>query len=156
MTQVILLWGQFLDSERETVFHSIYYARKTLINAQVNYTTTEKELLTVVFAFDKFQSYLVGAKVIVYTNHTAIKYLIDKKDAKPRLIRWVLLLQEFDLEIRDRKGVENQVVDHLSRLQGNDKTLGEITIREYFPNEQLLLVEDSSTPWYTDLVIFSG
>ena len=96
----------------------------------------------------------MGAKVIVYIDHTVIKYLIEKKDAKPRLIWWVLLLQEFDLEIRDRKGVENQVADHLSRLQGNDKTSGEITIREHFPNEQLLLVEDSSTPWYADLVNF--
>ena len=72
------------------VFHSIYYARKTIIDAQINYTTTKKELLAVVFAFDKFRSYLVGAKVIVYTDHAAIKYLIDKKDAKPRLIRWIL------------------------------------------------------------------
>ena len=72
----------------------------------------------------------MGAKVIVYTDHAEIKYQIDKKDAKPRLIWWVLLLQEFDLEIRDRKWVENQVADHLSRLHGNDKTSGEITIKE--------------------------
>ena len=114
---------------------SIYYASKTLIDAQINYTTTEKELLDVLFAFDKFRSYLVGAKVIVYTDQAAIKYLIDKKDAKPSLIWWVLLLQVFDLEIRDRKGVENQVANHLSRLQDNDKASGEITIREYFPDE---------------------
>ncbi|MCI32238.1 hypothetical protein A2U01_0053451, partial [Trifolium medium] len=82
----------------------------------LNYTTTEKELLAVVFAFDKFRSYLVGTKVVTYTDHSAIKYLIARKDAKPRLIRWVLLLQEFDLEIRDRKGLDNQVADHLSRL----------------------------------------
>ena len=68
---------------------------------QLNYATTEKELLAVVFAIDKFRSYLVGAKVIVYTNHAALKYPIAKKDAKPRLIRWMLLLQEFDLEIKD-------------------------------------------------------
>ncbi|EOX99750.1 Polyprotein, 77260-80472, putative [Theobroma cacao] len=81
------------------ILHPIYYASRTLNEAQANYTTTEKELLAIVFAFDKFRSYLVGTKVIVYTNHAAIKYLIEKKDAKPRLIRWVLLLQEFDLEI---------------------------------------------------------
>jgi len=70
---------------------------------QLNYATTEKELLVVVFAIDKFRSFLVGAKVIIYTDHAALKYLLTKKDAKPRLIRWILLLQEFDIEIRDKK-----------------------------------------------------
>ena len=77
----------------------------------------KKELLAIVFAIDKFISYLIGAKVIVYTNHAALKYLLTKKDAKPRLKRWILLLQEFDLEIKDIKGVENSVADHLSRMQ---------------------------------------
>ncbi|KAK6141718.1 hypothetical protein DH2020_024520 [Rehmannia glutinosa] len=76
---------------------------RTMDNAQQNYTTTEKEMLAVVFAFDKFRAYLVGTKVIVYTDHAAIRYLFSKKDAKPRLIRWILLLQEFDIEIRDKK-----------------------------------------------------
>ena len=86
-------------------------------DAQLNYATTEKELLVVVFAFDKFRPYLIGNKVIVFTDHSAIKYLMTKKDAKPRLIRWVLLLQEFDVKIRDKKGSENMVDDHLSRLE---------------------------------------
>jgi hypothetical protein len=91
--------GQCKDKKH----HAIAYASKTLTGPQLNYATTEKELLAIVFAIDKFRSYLVGAKVIVYTDHAALKYLLTKKDAKPRLIRWILLLQEFDLEIKDKK-----------------------------------------------------
>ncbi|XP_070015891.1 uncharacterized protein [Nicotiana sylvestris] len=105
--------GAVLGQRREKIFYSIHYASITLNPAQMNYTVTETELLAIVWTFDKFRSYLVGTKVIVYTDHSAIRYLFAKKDAKPRLIRWVLLLQEFDLEIRDRNGTENQVVDHL-------------------------------------------
>ena len=76
-----------------------------------------KKLLAIVFVIDKFRSYLVGAKVIVYTDHAAWKHLLTTKDAKPRLIRWILLLKEFDLEIKDKKRVENSVADHLSRMQ---------------------------------------
>ncbi|KAL4283068.1 hypothetical protein GQ457_16G022120 [Hibiscus cannabinus] len=101
--------GAVLGQRKGKIFHPIYYASKTLNDAQMNYTTTEKEMLAVIFAFDKFRSYLIGTKVIVHTDHSAIKYLLSKKDAKPRLIRWILLLQEFDIEIIDRKGTENQV-----------------------------------------------
>ncbi|PIN05661.1 DNA-directed DNA polymerase [Handroanthus impetiginosus] len=126
--------------------------RKTLNDAQLNYTTTEKELLAVVFAFDKFRSYLVGTKVIVYTDHAVIRYLIEKKDAKPRLIRWVLLLQEFDLEIQDRKGTENQIADHLSRLESPAKTDEPNLINDNFPDDQLLAIVASDVPWYADIV----
>jgi hypothetical protein len=108
----------------------IAYASKTLIGAQLNYATTEKELLAVIFAIDKFRSYLVVAKAIVYTDHAAPKYLLTKKDAKPRFIRWILLLQEFDLEIKDKKGVENSIADHLSHM--NITNTQELPIRTSF------------------------
>jgi hypothetical protein len=96
--------GVVLGQRKEGRVHTIYNASKTLSKAQLNYATTEKELLGVVFAFEKFRSYIVNSKVIVYTDHAAIKYLLAKKDAKPRLIRWILLFQEFDVEIHDKRG----------------------------------------------------
>ncbi|XP_070039977.1 uncharacterized protein [Nicotiana tomentosiformis] len=85
----------------------LYYASKTMNDAQVNYTVTEKELLVIVFAMEKFCPYLMGTKVIVHTDHAALRYLMRKKDSKARLMRWVLPLQEIDLEIQDRNGSEN-------------------------------------------------
>lgn len=102
--------GVVLGQRKENVLHVIFYASKTLDGAQVHHATTKKELLVVVYALDKFWTYLVGSKVIVYTDHAALKYLLSKQEAKPRLIRWILLLQKFDLEICDKKGAENFVV----------------------------------------------
>ena len=116
----------------------------------MNYATTEKELLAIVFAFDKFRPYLIGNKVVVHTDHSAIKYLMTKKDAKPRLIRWVLLLQEFDVEIKDKKGTENLVADHLSRLEWASDV---IQVNDDFPDEHLLVVEEKRVdPWFSDYV----
>lgn len=138
-----------LGQHKGKVLHVIYYARKTLTDAQINYATIEKEMLAVVFAFDKFCSYLIGSKVIVYTDHTTLKYLFEKKDAKPRLIRCVLLVQEFDIEIRDKKGTENQVVDHLSRLE-QLRDLEDMDINEVFLDEQLFQIE--KVLWYANIV----
>ncbi|KAL4298066.1 hypothetical protein GQ457_12G015840 [Hibiscus cannabinus] len=95
-------------------------------------------------------SYIIGTKVIVHTDHSAIKYLVTKKDAKPRLIRWILLLQEFDLEIRDRKGTENQIADHLSRLENKADCESNIEIKENFSDEKILYA--TAIPWYADIV----
>ncbi|GKC30500.1 reverse transcriptase domain-containing protein [Tanacetum coccineum] len=118
-------------------------------DAQEHYTTTEKELLAVVYAFDKFRSYLIMSKTIVYTDHSALKYLFNKQDAKPRLIRWVLLLQEFTFEVKDKKGTENLAADHLSRLENPELgTLNEDTIRDSFPDEHLMAIHTAEEePW---------
>ena len=126
-----------LGQRKDKRSHAIYYASKTLNESQMNYCTTEKELFAVVFALDKFRSYILGSLVVVFTNQAALKYLLSKKDAKPRLIRWILLLQEFNITIKDKKRVENVVVDHLSRLTFNE-SMDALPIRVSFPNEQLV------------------
>jgi hypothetical protein len=103
----------------------------------------------VVFAIEKFRSYLVGTKVIVYTDHDALKYLLTKKDAKPRLIRWIIPLQEFDLKITDKKGVENSVADHLSPFQFEE--YAELPINDYMRDNTLLKVS-TTDPWYGNIV----
>lgn len=109
--------GQRVGQRVGKLPHVIYSDSRTLNDAQLNYSTTEKELLAVIFALEKFRSYLIGSKVIVYSDHAAIRYLLTKKDAKPRLIRWILLLQEFNLEILDKKGTHfcNRSVEVLFR-----------------------------------------
>ncbi|GJU78997.1 reverse transcriptase domain-containing protein [Tanacetum coccineum] len=109
--------GAVLGQRKTKHFQPIHYVSKTMTDAQAHYTTTEKELLAVVYAFKKFRPYLVLSKTIVYTNHSALKYLLAKQDAKPRLLWWILLLQEFDVIIHNKKGAENLAADHLSRLE---------------------------------------
>ena len=109
--------GAVLGKRTNETFRAIYYASKIFNEAQENYSTTEKEILAMVFACEKFRPYILGSHVIMHTDHTAIKYLMAKKDGKPRLIRCVLLLQEFDLKIKDKKCKDNVIVDHLSRLE---------------------------------------
>ena len=131
--------GAVFGRRKDKKSHVIYYASKTLNEAQMNYSTTEKELLAVVFALDKFRSYILGSFVVVFTDHAALKYILSKKDAKPRLIRWILLLQEFNITIKDKKGVENVVANHLSRLTFNE-SMDALPIRDSFPNEQLFSI----------------
>jgi len=143
--------GTVLGQTKNKKHHAIAYASKTLTRAQLNYATMEKELLVVFFAINNLRSYLLGAKVVVYTDHAALKYLLTKKDAKPRLIRWILLLQEFDFEIKDKKGVENLVADYLSHMSTAETM--ELLINEFLRDDMLLKVE-TSHPWYVNIVNF--
>jgi hypothetical protein len=141
--------GVVLGQRKDKKPYVIYYASKSLNSAQMNYTTTEKKLLAVVFAYEKFRSYLVGSPVVVFSDHAVLKYLLSKKDSKARLVWWILLLQEFDITIKDKKGTENVVADHLSRLTTYSRS--DITpIDNYFPHESLFSI--STMPWYANIV----
>ncbi|GJU24634.1 reverse transcriptase domain-containing protein [Tanacetum coccineum] len=147
--------GAVLGQRIEKHFRPIHYASKTMTEAESNYTTTEKEMLAVVYAFEKFRSYLIMNKSVVYTDHSALKYLFNKKDAKARLLRWVLLLQEFDFKVIDTKGAENYAADHLSRLENPyENVFDPKEINETFPLETLNTVtshDNQSTPWFADI-----
>ena len=143
--------GAVLGQREDGKPYVVYYASKTLNEAQRNYTTTENELLAVVYALDKFRAYLVGSNIIIFTDHSASKYLLTKQDAKARLIRWVLLFLEFKLQIKDKNGVENVVADHLSRLTLVHNTHSS-PINDEFPEEPLFLVENAS--WYAHIANF--
>ena len=106
-------------------------------------------MLAVVFALEKFWSYLIGCKIIVFTNHTALKYFLTKKYAKARLIRWLLLLQEFDLEFKYKKSTEHVVANNLSHLHF-DTIMELLPLNESFSDEQLMSVE--VLLWYADII----
>ncbi|XP_074308292.1 uncharacterized protein LOC141643147 [Silene latifolia] len=140
--------GQVVDKKH----HVIYYTSKTLDQTQCNYSTAKKEMVAIVHVIEKFRQYLVGSKVVVYSDHTALRQLMVKKDAKPRLLRWVLLLQEFDLEIKDKAGSENVVADHLSRLTIEDHGIQDksVPINEWLRDDSLMEIS-TKTPWFADL-----
>ncbi|GJX86951.1 reverse transcriptase domain-containing protein [Tanacetum coccineum] len=133
--------GTVLGKRKTKHFQPIHYASKTMTDAQAHYSTTKKELLAVVYAFEKFRPCLVLSKTKVYTNHSALKYLLAKQDAKPRLLWWILLLQEFDVIIRDKKGAKNLAADHLCRLENPHQCdLEKKEINETFPLETLGMI----------------
>ena len=145
--------GAVLGQRIDKTFRAIYYANKTFNEAQENDSTTKKEMLAIVFACEKFKPFILGSHVTVHTDHTTIKYLMEKKVAKPRLIRWLLLLEEFNLEIKDKKGCDNVIADHLSRLENPTEDERETEIEENFLGEHLFQVS-VQVPWYVDIVNF--
>nr|GEX51199.1 reverse transcriptase domain-containing protein [Tanacetum cinerariifolium] len=145
--------GAVLGQRIEKHFRPIHYTSKTMTQAESNYMTTEKEMLAVAYAFEKFRSYLIMNKSIVYTDHLALKYLFSKKYIKARLLCWILLLQEFDFKVIDTKGAENYAADHLSCLENPyENVFDPKEINDTFPLETLNKVahQDQSTSWFVD------
>ena len=132
--------GVVLGKRRDKKPFIIRYASKTLNSTQINYSITEKELLAVVCALDKFRSYLISSPIVCFINHAALKYQLSKKEAKPRLIQWIPLFLEFTIIIKDKKGVKNIFTDHLSRLTFEDRTTSTTPIQDSFLDEQLLAI----------------
>nr|GFC58253.1 reverse transcriptase domain-containing protein [Tanacetum cinerariifolium] len=146
--------GAILGQRIEKHFRPIHYASKTMNQVESNYTTTVKEMLAIVYAFEKFRSYLIMNKSIVFTDHSSLKYLFAKKDVKARLLRWILLLQEFDFKVINTRRAKNYAADHLSRLENPYENIFDPKeINETFPLESLNKIahKDPSTPWFADL-----
>nr|GFB14072.1 reverse transcriptase domain-containing protein [Tanacetum cinerariifolium] len=141
--------GAILGQQDCKTIHPIYFASKTLNVAQQNYIITEKELMAIIFAFEIFRSYMVLSKMIVHTDHSALRHLFKKQDAKPRLIRWILLLHEFDIEIKDIKGTKNVIDDHLSMIE-NDETSDDSEVNDNFLREALMEINAKDEPWFVD------
>jgi len=146
--------GVILGQQKDNKCSAIYYVSWTLDDAPMNYATTVKEFLAIVFTLEKFHSHLINSKVIIFTDHASLKCLLKKSNSKPRLIHWVLLLQEFDLKIWDKADHENVIMDHLSRLGPEATAIEELPIDDSFSDDQFLVISHQATPRYADLVNF--
>jgi hypothetical protein len=138
--------GAVLGQEEDHLPYAIYFISKNMSPAELNYTVSENEFLVVIYAINKFRHYITGYSTFVHTDHSAIKYLMNKPITNSRVTRWLLLLQEFDITIVDRPRKENVVADFLSRLTLNDNN----PVDDSVPDEYLFLVS-SHSPWYADI-----
>lgn len=136
---IAVVFGQEEDKKP----YAIYYISKNLTLSELNYTVTEKEFLVVIYAINKFRHYIMGYPVVLYTNHSAIKYLANKPITNGRVTRWLILLQEFNIIMRDRPGRENLVADFLSQVPRTDDA---VAVEDQFPDEHLFVVT-VKTPW---------
>jgi len=139
--------GASLGKNEDALAYAIYFVNKNLTPAELNYIVTEKEMLAIIHAVNKFRHYITRYEVLVHTYHSTIRYLMKKPFTNGRITKWLLLLQEFNLTILDRPGKENQVVDYFSRLQNSGEA---VQVEDSFPDEHLFAIS-VLTPWYADL-----
>jgi hypothetical protein len=139
--------GVVLGHEVDKKPYTIYFISKNLNPIELNYTVIEKDILVVIHAINKFRHYITGYPIILYTDHSAIRYLANKPITNGRVTRWLLLLQEFDITIKDRPGRENLIANFLSHIPKIDNSL---TDEDRFPDEHLFVVT-TKPPWYADV-----
>lgn len=140
--------GAALAQIDEKLTYAIYFISKNLLKSELNYTITEKELLAVVHSLNKFKHYITGYQTFVHTDHVEIGYLMNKIDVNAHIIRWLLLLQQFDLTIVDKPGKENVVANLLSRV--NFPVGEEGMVDDKMPDERLFSISVLS-PWFVDI-----
>eukprot|EP00253_Pinus_taeda_P017990 PITA_17990 len=133
--------------QKDFVPYAIYYTSTNLTPTELNYTVTEKDFSAVVHAINKFRHYITGYETFIHTDHSAIRYLMNKPVTNGRVTRWLLLLQEFNITVLDRPGKQNTVADFLSRIQN---TKEDSPIEDKFPDKYLFAVT-TKTPWYPDI-----
>jgi len=134
--------------KKDLVPYAIYHTSKNLTRPiELNYTVTEKEFLVVVHAINQFKHYIIGYETFIHTNHSAIRYLMNKPITNGRVTRWLLLLQEFNIIVLNRPGKQNTIANLLSRIQNTKEGC---PLEDKFPDEYLFAVT-TKTPWYADI-----
>ena len=139
--------GGVLDQKDRQGPYVIYFISKNLTPVELNYTVTEKEFLVVVYSINKFRHYITGCKFFVHTDHSAIRFLMNKPITNGRVTRWLILLQEFNITVIERLGKENLVAYFLSCIQHAEDTK---LVDDTFPDEHLFAVS-VQTPWFADI-----